>query len=140
MHTDPKAVGHIAKVAGVRALVLNYRRSPEHKFPAQIDDVEKAYHWLLAQGVRPENVASIGHSIGGNLAVSLAVIPRDKGAPLPAAILSVSPWFDMEMKCETLQSNAETDALISWQIVELFRESWIGGTGVARNHPRVNLC
>ncbi len=58
MHTDRKAIGHIAKAVGVRALVLNYRRSPEHKFPAQIDDVEKAYRWLLAQGIRAENIAS----------------------------------------------------------------------------------
>jgi acetyl esterase/lipase len=42
MHTDRKAIGHIAKMVGVRALVLNYRRSPEHKFPAQIDDVQTA--------------------------------------------------------------------------------------------------
>jgi epsilon-lactone hydrolase len=139
MHTDRKAVGHIAKAVGVRALVLNYRRSPGHKFPAQIDDVEKAYHWLLAQGIRPENIASIGHSIGGNLAVSLAVTLRDKGAPLPAAILSVSPWHDMEMKNETLESNAQTDALLTRPLLEMFRESWIGGTGVARNDPRVNM-
>jgi epsilon-lactone hydrolase len=139
MHTDRKAVGHIAKAVGVRALVLNYRRSPEHKFPAQLDDVEKAYHWLLAQGIRPEHIASIGHSIGGNFAVSLAVTLRDKGAPLPAAILSVSPWYDMEMKNETLESNAETDALLSRQALEMFREAWIGGTGVARNDPRVNM-
>jgi len=139
MHTDRKAIGHIAKVVGVRALVLNYRRSPEHKFPAQIDDVEKAYRWLLAQRIRPENIATIGHSIGGNLAVSLAVTLREKGAPLPAAILSVSPWYDMEMKNETLDSNAGTDALISRRSLEMFRESWIGDTGVARNDPRVNL-
>jgi acetyl esterase/lipase len=139
MHTDRKAIGHIAKAVGVRALVLNYRRSPEHKFPAQIDDVEKAYRWLLAQRIRPENIASIGHSVGGNLAVSLAVTLRDKGAPLPAAILSVSPWYDMEMKNETLESNAATDALISKRALEMFRESWIGDTGVARDDPRVNM-
>jgi monoterpene epsilon-lactone hydrolase len=139
MHTDRKAIGHIAKAVGVRALVLNYRRSPEHKFPAQIDDVEKAYRWLLAQRIRPENIASIGHSVGGNLAVSLAVTLRDKGAPLPAAILSVSPWYDMEMKNETLESNAATDALISRRALEMFRESWIGDTGVARDDPRVNM-
>src|SRR5262245_11627310 len=139
MHTDRKAIGHIAKVVGVRALVVNYRRSPEHKFPAQIDDVEKAYRWLLAQRIRPENIASIGHSIGGNFAVRLAVTLRDKGVPLPAAVLSVSPWYDMGMKNETLKSNAETDALISRQALEMFRESWIGGTGVARNDPRVNM-
>jgi len=139
MHTDRKAIGHIARVVGARALVLNYRRSPEHKFPAQIDDVEGAYRWLLAQGIRPANIASIGHSIGGNLAVSLAVTLRDKGAPLPAAILSVSPWYDMEMKNETLVKNAATDALLTRPALEMFRESWIGGTGVATNDPRVNM-
>src|SRR5260370_30903154 len=96
MHTDRKAIGHVAKAVGARALVLNFRRAPEHKFPAQIDDVEKAYRWLLARDIRRENIACIGHSMGGNLAVSLVVTLRDKRAPLPAAILSVSPWYDME--------------------------------------------
>src|SRR5882762_2171763 len=85
MHTDRKAIGHIAKAVGVRALVLNFRRAPEHKFPAQIEDVEKAYRWLLAQKIRPENIASIGHSIGGNLAVSLVATQRDEGHPLPGS-------------------------------------------------------
>jgi len=139
MHTDRKALGHIARVVGARVLVVNYRRAPEHKFPAQIDEMERAYRWLLARGIRPENIASIGHSVGGNLAVSLAVTLREKGVPLPAAILSISPWYDMEAKNETLETNAETDALISRQAVEMFREAWIGGTGVAWNDPRVNL-
>ena len=139
MHTDRKALGHIAKVVGARALVVDYRRSPEHKFPAQIDDMERAYRWLLSRGIRPENVASVGHSVGGNLAVSLAVTLRDQGIPLPAAILSVSPWYDMEAKNETLDSNAGTDALISRVAVQTFREAWLGGTGVAWNDPRVNM-
>src|ERR1700754_3949113 len=92
MHSDRKAAAHIAKAAGARSLVVNYRRSPEHKFPAQIEDVEKAYDWLLGRGYRPENIASVGHSIGGNLAVSLAIRLRERGAALPAAILSISPW------------------------------------------------
>jgi acetyl esterase/lipase len=58
MHSDRKAAAHIAEAAGVRSLVLNYRRSPENKFPAQIEDVEKAYNWLLENGYRPENIAS----------------------------------------------------------------------------------
>ena len=91
--------------------------------------MERAYHWLLAQGIRPQNIVSIGHSVGGNLAVSLAVTLREKGVPLPAAILSVSPWYDLEAKNETLESNAETDLLISRQAIEMFRELWIGGTG-----------
>lgn len=50
MHSDRKAAGHIARAAGLRALVLDYSRSPEHKFHAQTDDVDRAHQWLLAQG------------------------------------------------------------------------------------------
>jgi acetyl esterase/lipase len=139
MYSDRKAAGHIAKAAGVRALVLNYRRSPEHKFPAQPDDVEAAYWWLLAQGQQADKIASTGHSIGGNLAVSLVAALRDKGAPMPAAILSISPWYDMELKTRTIDANAETDKLLSRQVLEDFRDSWLGGTGVRFDDPRVNM-
>jgi acetyl esterase/lipase len=90
MHTYRKALGHIAKVVRARVLVVNYRRAPEHKFPAQIDDVERAYRWLLARGLRPENISSIGHSVGGNLACqrqtrrskrSAAGCDRSSGSP-----------------------------------------------------------
>jgi epsilon-lactone hydrolase len=46
MHTDRKAAGHLASAAGVRALVLDFRRSPENKYPAQHEDVETAYRVL----------------------------------------------------------------------------------------------
>jgi acetyl esterase/lipase len=104
MSSDRKAAGHLAKAAGIRALVLDYRRSPENKFPAQQDDVETAYRWLLAQGYRRDKIASGGHSVGGNLAVSLAIRLRDQGLPLPGAILAVSGWYDTELKNPTLQT------------------------------------
>src|SRR5215467_10785473 len=139
MNLDRKAVGHIAKAAGTRALVLDYRRSPEHKFPAQIEDMEKAYHWLLAKGIRAENIAVTGQSIGGNFAVSLAIELRNKGVAMPAAILSVSGLYDMELKNDTIKSNAKNDKLLTRPILEWFRETWLGGTDNAWNDPRVNL-
>jgi acetyl esterase/lipase len=41
IHTERKAVGHLAKAVGTPALV-GYRRSSENKYPAQIEDVEAA--------------------------------------------------------------------------------------------------
>src|SRR5258707_4588930 len=139
MHTDRKAIGHIAKAVGVRALVLNYRRSPEHKFPAQIEDVEKAYDWLLRQGYRPENIASVGHSFGGNLAVSLALRLRDKGAALPGAILSISPWCDLTLSSRSIDTHADVDMVLTRGSLEFFRSCWLDGTGVPWTDPRVNL-
>jgi epsilon-lactone hydrolase len=139
MHSDRKAAAHIAKAAGARSLVLNFRRSPEHKFPAQIEDVRSAYDWLLKQGYRPENIASVGHSIGGNFAVSLALGLRDEGAALPGAIVSISPWVDPTLSNETYSSNADRDRLLSRPLAEFFRASWLDGTGVSADDPRVNL-
>ena len=139
MYSDRKAAAHIAKATGVSSLVLNYRRSPEHKFPAQIDDVDNAYRWLIEQGYRPSNIASVGHSIGGNFAVSLALRLRDSGAALPGAILSISPWVDMTLANPTIDSNAEADKLLSRPLLEMFRSLWLDGTGVDWKDPRVNL-
>lgn len=139
MHSDRKAAAHIAKAAGARSLVLDYRRSPEHKFPAQVDDVRTAYNWVLAQGYRPENIASVGHSIGGNFAVGLAMALRDEGAALPGAIVSISPWVDLTMTNETYTSNAESDRLLSRPLAEFFRSSWLDGTGMDFDDPRVSL-
>jgi acetyl esterase/lipase len=93
----------------------------------------------MAQGIRPEKVASIGHSIGGNLAVSLAIAMRDRGRPLPGAVLTVSGWFDPRLTNSTVDGNAEGDRLLSRPLLEFFRESWLGGTAVAFEDPRVNL-
>ncbi|HEV7420679.1 MAG TPA: alpha/beta hydrolase [Mycobacterium sp.] len=139
MHSDRKAAAHLAKAAGVRSLVLNFRRSPEHKYPAQVDDVETAYQWLLEQGYQPNNIASVGHSIGGYLAVNLALRLRDRGAALPGAILSISPWCDPTLSGKSIESNADRDKLLSRGLLEFFRSCWLDGTGVDFTDPQVNL-
>lgn len=139
MHSDRKAAGHLAKAAGARSLVLNYRRSPEHKYPAQVEDVQSAYRWLLAQGYRPDKIASVGHSIGGYLAIELALRLRDRGEALPGAVLSISPWTDVTLSGDTIKTNAERDKLLTPGLLELFRSCWLEGTDVNFTDPRVHL-
>ena len=139
MWQERKAVGHLAKAAGSRALVINYRLAPEDKFPAQIDDVEAAYRWLLDQGYDPSRIASTGDSIGGNLALNLALTLQRKNAPMPGAVLSMSPWIDMELKNESIETNASLDNLLSRDGLRFFRSSMLDGTGIAATDPRINL-
>ncbi|MGQ0482213.1 MAG: alpha/beta hydrolase [Pseudonocardia sp.] len=130
-HTHRKLAGHLAKAIGCRALVVDYRRAPEHPFPAQLDDSVRAYRWLLAQGIEPGHIATAGDSAGGNLAISVALKLRDDGDPLPAALLPMSPWLDMEHKGETLESNAATDALVQRPILEGMSTMFLGADGSA---------
>ncbi|WP_181616577.1 alpha/beta hydrolase [Nonomuraea soli] len=43
-----------------RALIVDYRLTPEHQHPAQLDDAAAAYRWLLDQGVEAGRIAVTG--------------------------------------------------------------------------------
>jgi len=116
-HSHRKVAAHLAKAAGTRALVIDYRLAPEHPHPAQVEDAVTAYRWLLDQGIRPEHIATTGDSAGGGLCTSMVLKARDEGLPLPAAIMPSSPWYDMEAKGETLDTRADVDVLASRDVL-----------------------
>jgi phosphinothricin tripeptide acetyl hydrolase len=97
----------IARAAGARALLLDYRRAPEHPFPAAVDDALAAYRWLLGSAsVAPGAVVVAGDSAGGGLTVATLLAARDAGLPPPAAGVCVSPWVDLTCSLGTYRSAA----------------------------------
>ena len=103
MYTHRKVYAHVAKAIGCCALIVNYRRAPEHIHPGPVDDMVTAYQWLLRKGIDPKHIALIGDSAGGGLAVTTILRARDKGLPLPAATMPLSPWLDMEAGGKTFE-------------------------------------
>lgn len=128
-HSHRKLAGHLAKATGVTSFVVEYRRAPEHPFPAQLEDGVTAYRWLVGRGFQPEHIATAGDSAGGNLAIGIPLKLRELGEPLPAAAVAFSPWLDMQHLGKTLDSNAETDAVVSRAVVELMSTMYLGEHG-----------
>jgi acetyl esterase/lipase len=112
LNTHRDVVQRLCRAMGSRALNVGYRLAPENQFPAALDDAKSAYKWLLAQGTDPTKVVFAGDSAGGGLATALAIAARDSGQPLPAAIVAMSPWVDMEGAGETMTTNEATDPTI----------------------------
>ncbi|MER5981100.1 alpha/beta hydrolase [Streptomyces sp. NPDC001857] len=139
MHSDRKAAGHIAKAAGARSLVVDFRLAPEHPYPAQLDDAETAYRWLLSQGYEPQNIGSTGHSIGGTLAVMLPLRLLAKGEATPGAIVSVSPWTDLTLQNPAVDANETNDKMLSRGTLELFRGAWLQDPAVDFASPEISL-
>jgi acetyl esterase/lipase len=139
MHCDRKPAAHIAKAAGMRSLVINYRRSPEHKFPAQIEDLEKAYDWLLGQGYDPRTSPASGTQSAATSLSAWRYGCATGGAALPGAILSISPWCDLTLSSGSIDTNARVDMVLTRGLLEFFRSCWLDGTGVHWTDPRVNL-
>lgn len=102
----------VAMGTGMRVLLLDYRLAPEHPFPSAIEDALAAYHWLLEQGLEPQQVLVAGDSAGGGLALALLLALRDKGQPLPAAAICLSPWTDLTGSGASRTSKAKRDYVL----------------------------
>lgn len=124
--THRKVFAHIAKAIGCKALILDYRRAPEHPHPAQVEDAVSAYSWLLGEGYEPRKICTTGDSAGGALCTSMLVAIRDQGLALPAAALPMSPWYDPEGTGDTLVSNAEKDCLVKAEVLAGMAEMFLG--------------
>jgi len=107
--THRQLASHIARYAGVRALLPEYRLAPEYKFPAAVDDAVGLYRALLADGYLAEDIVIAGDSAGGGLTMATLLSLRDAGDPLPAAACLLSPWLDLAATGETMISNANRD-------------------------------
>ena len=118
---------------------MDFRLAPENPYPAQLDDAETAYRWLLSQGYEPRNIGSTGHSIGGTLALLLPLRLLAKGEATPGAIVSVSPWTDLTIKNASVDANEKTDKMLSRQTLELFRGAWLQNPALSFDDPQVSL-
>jgi epsilon-lactone hydrolase len=133
IYSHRKLFGHLAKAAGVRALVFDYRLTPEHTHPAQVDDAVAAYRWLLEQGIDAGHVAFTGDSSGGGLAITTQLRARELGLPLPAAAMPFSPWFDMELTGASYELNRNKDAFFYKEVVQGLVNMFLGEGGNLRD-------
>ncbi|MEV0288763.1 MULTISPECIES: alpha/beta hydrolase fold domain-containing protein [unclassified Kribbella] len=87
--------GALAVSTSSGVLVPDYRLAPEHPFPAAVDDARNAYLWMLEQGVAPEELLVAGDSSGGGLVMSLLLLLREQGLPLPGGAVLLCPGLNV---------------------------------------------
>ena len=102
-------MGRISRSAGASVLGINYRLAPEFPFPAALEDATAAYRWLIANDAKASDVVVVGDSAGGGLSLSTLVALRDATDPLPAGVVCLSPWVDMEATGDSMTTKATID-------------------------------
>lgn len=95
---DVKHLKETAAEVGVTLVAPRYRFAPENPYPAALDDVYSAHHWLLTHaeelGIRPDRIVIGGQSAGGGLAAALCQRLHDEGGLQPAGQWLFCPMLD----------------------------------------------
>jgi epsilon-lactone hydrolase len=119
-------LGRLAWMTGAKVLAIDYRLAPENPFPAALNDAVGAYQWLLTTGILPSQIVIAGDSAGGGLSLAAITALRDAGDPLPACAVCFSPWVDLTLSCESIETNAKADPILSRAVLTPYAEFYAG--------------
>ena len=131
----------LCRHAGAHVLAIDYRLSPEHPFPAAVDDARAALRWAFANaerlGADPNRIGVGGDSAGGNLAAVTAQLASHDGGPAPALQLLIYPVTDFTVRRRSRDLFGEgfllTDAEMNW-----FEDNYLGVERTNARDPRAS--
>lgn len=96
----------IAHDADVVVVNVDYRLSPEVKFPTAVDDAYAALVWVVENaarlGVDPGRIVLAGDSAGGNLVIVTCLLARERGGPAIKFQVPIYPSLDLRPRAQYL--------------------------------------
>lgn len=130
----------LANRASALVVSVDYRRAPEHRFPAAVDDAYAAVCWVAEHAAAFDGdgrrLAVAGDSSGANLAAISALRCRDEGGPPLRFQLLVYPGVEARYLHPSRRENAQgyflTEDAIEWFYTQYLRSD------ADRDHPWVS--
>lgn len=119
-------VAELVKSFGWDVFSLDYRLAPEFMYPCGLEDCLDGYLWLLER-YAPEDIVLVGESAGGNFVLTLPLLLRDRGLPLPKAVYSNSPVTQMLEEKESFRRFS-------------LKEDFIVVEGILENTAGIYMC
>jgi acetyl esterase/lipase len=100
-----------AAAIGARTVSVDYRMPPDHPFPAAPEDCVAVYKALI-ETIDPGRIVIGGSSAGGNIAAAATLMIRDRGLPLPAGTILLTPEVDLTESGDTFRTNEDLDVVL----------------------------
>jgi acetyl esterase/lipase len=115
----------LAVSSGCRVVAVDYRRAPEHPFPASLEDCWDALRAVAAESVDAPLIVA-GDSAGGNMSAACALRARDRGGPELALQVLICPVIDHEMTTPSYRERGSgPDLFITAKDMEWFWNLYI---------------
>jgi acetyl esterase len=111
-------------------IAVDYRLSPEAKFPAAVEDCIAATQWVsdnaMTLGIDAARLMVGGDSAGGNLSAVVAIHARDHNGPKLAGQVLIYPGTDFRMTHPS-HREPETSVLLTHSVVQYFKNQYLNG-------------
>jgi acetyl esterase len=108
-------------------VAVDYRRAPEHKFPAAVEDAFTTLRWVAEHGadigVDGTRLAVAGDSVGGGLATIVSILARDAGGPPIRLQVMVYPDVDWHFDSPSWEEYGH-GYFVTIEIAEWLREQY----------------
>ena len=131
----------LSNAANAIVVSVEYRKAPEHRFPAAHEDAYAAYGWVRKHGREiygdPSMVAVAGESAGGNLAGAVSMIARQRNQALPVHQILIYPVTGSDMNTPSYRKYAQAQPLSKPKMAWFF-EKYLNSPADA-NNPMVAL-
>jgi len=139
LDTHDAALRRLASEAGCLVLSVEYRKAPEHRFPAAVYDALAAFRWAKHHagrlGADPGRVAVGGDSAGGNLAAVVAQTTRADGPPRLQVL--VYPGTDLTRRHRS-HRRFGVGYLLTARTIDWFVEQYLGADLSLMEDPRAS--
>jgi acetyl esterase len=130
LDTHDVACRKLAEDGQLIVISVDYRRAPEHKFPAAVDDAIAATEWIAAHakelGIDAARLSVGGDSAGGNLAAVVTIAARDGNGPAISGQVLIYPSTDFAMTHPS-HSEPETSILLTHSVIKWFCNHYLNG-------------
>jgi acetyl esterase len=112
----------LANSTGSVIVSVDYRRAPESRYPAAVEDCYAATAWVAENAeelrIDPARLALVGDSSGGNLAAAVALMARDRATPAIALQVLLYPVVDDDFETASYRAFGDdyylTRAAMEW--------------------------
>jgi acetyl esterase len=127
----------LADASGCEVIAVDYRRAPEHPFPAPLEDCWDALRWVAREaGDRPLVLG--GDSAGGNLAAVCALRARDRGGPSLLRQVLVYPVTDCDLgRASYAEHGSDPNGFLTTEEMHWFWDQYVADAD-ARADPEIS--
>ena len=140
--TDDYFCSLLADRCNAKVISLDYRRCPEHNFPAGIEDAFALWDYVQSNSnllkINPRNIALAGDSAGGMISSALAYDLSHQKVIQPAALCLIYPWVTTSIENQQSIDSCADMFPMSFETMQFFRNT-VFPDGLNIDHPWANI-